>query len=75
MSYNEFLIHIVLKIEEYESRIGIKPLGILMNETTKEYLIKSFKKDCVGVEKVETFMGLKVLVSNDLKVGEVNLVI
>jgi hypothetical protein len=71
----ELILDISLKIEEYESRIGIKPLGILMNESTKDFMIKYLVKDYVGIVKVETFMGVKIFVSNDLKIGQVNLII
>jgi hypothetical protein len=71
----ELMADIVFKIEEYESRNNKKPIGILMNESTKDYLIKSVIKDYVGIVKVETFMGVKLFISNDLKIGQVNLVI
>ena len=75
MTYMELMLDISLKIAEYESRYNKKPLGILMNESTKDYLIKSVIKDYVGIVKVETFMGVKLFISNDLKIGQVNLVI
>ena len=75
MTYNELMADIVFKIADYESRNNKKPLGILMNERTKDSLIKAVMKDYVGIVKVEKFMGVKLFISNDLKIGQVNLVI
>jgi hypothetical protein len=75
MTSYELMSDIGFKIADYESRNNKKPLGILMNESTKDYLIKSVIKDYVGIVKVETFMGVKIFISNDLKIGQVNLVI
>jgi hypothetical protein len=72
---DELISDIVFKMSEYESRYNKKPLGILMNESTQDYLTESVIKDYVGIVKVETFMGVKLFVSNDLKIGQVNLVI
>jgi hypothetical protein len=75
MTYAELMNDIQFKIEEYKSRNNKDPLGILMNESTKDYMIRSVIKDYVGIVKVETFMGIKILISKDLKTGQVNLVI
>jgi hypothetical protein len=75
MTYNELMDDITFKIHEYESRNNKKPIGILMSEPTKDYMTKSVIKDYMGIVKIETFMGIKILISNDLKIGQVNLVI
>jgi hypothetical protein len=75
MTYYELMSDIEFKIADYESRNNKKPLGILMNERTKDYLIKAVIKDYVGIVKVEKFMGIKIMISNDLKLTQVNLVI
>jgi hypothetical protein len=66
---------IVFKIADYESRNNKKPLGILMNERTKDSLIKAVIKDYEDIVKVETFMGIKIFISNDSGIAQVNLVI
>jgi hypothetical protein len=75
MTYNELMADIVFKIADYESRNNKKPLGILMNERTKDSLIKAVIKDYEGIVKVETFMGIKIFISNDSGIAQVNLVI
>jgi hypothetical protein len=59
MTYGELIDDIVFKIEEYESQNNKKPIGILMNESTKDFMIRSVIKDYEGIVKVETFMGIK----------------
>jgi hypothetical protein len=75
MTYDELMADIVFKIADYESRNNKKPLGILMNERTKDSLIKAVIKDYEGIVKVETFMGIKIFISNDSGIAQVNLVI
>jgi len=75
MTYYELMSDIEFKIADYESRNNKKPLGILMNERTKDYLIKAVMKDYVGIVKVETFMGIKIFISNHSGIAQVNLVI
>jgi hypothetical protein len=75
MTYNELMADIVFKIADYESRNNKKPLGILMNERTKDSLIKAVMKDYEGIVKVEKFMGIKIFISNDSGIAQVNLVI
>ena len=75
MTYYELMSDIEFKIADYESRNNKKPLGILMNERTKDSLIKAVIKDYVGIVKVEKFMGIKIMISNDLELTQVNLVI
>ena len=57
MTYGELIDDIVFKIEEYESQNNKKPIGILMNESTKDFMIRSVIKDYEGIVKVE--IGLK----------------
>jgi hypothetical protein len=75
MTYGELMADIVFKIEEYESQNNKKPIAILMNESTKDFMIRSVIKDYEGLVKVETFMGIKIFISKDLKIAQVNLVI
>ena len=75
MTYDELMADTVFKIEEYESRNNKKPIGILMNESTKNFMIRSVIKDYEGIVKVETFMGIKIFISNDSGIAQVNLVI
>jgi hypothetical protein len=75
MKYNELVADIVFKIDEYESRNNKKPIGILMCESTKDFMIKSLIPDFKGIVKVETFMGIKIFISNDIKLGQLNLII
>jgi hypothetical protein len=75
MTYNELIDDILFKIAEYESRNNKKPIGILMNESTKDFMIRSVIKDYEGIVKVETFMGIKIFISNHSGIAQVNLVI
>ena len=75
MTYGELIDDIVFKIEEYESQNNKKPIGILMNESTKDFMIRSVIKDYEGIVKVETFMGIKIFISNHSVIAQVNLVI
>ena len=75
MTYGELIDDIVFKIEEYESQNNKKPIGILMNESTKDFMIRSVIKDYEGIVKVETFMDIKIFISNHSGIAQVNLVI
>ena len=75
MTYDELMDDIVFKIHKYESQNNKKPIGILMNESTKDFMIKSVIKDYEGIVKVETFMGIKIFISNHSEIAQVNLVI
>jgi hypothetical protein len=46
-----------------------------MNESTKDFMIRSVIKDYEGIVKVETFMGIKIFISNHSGIAQVNLVI
>jgi hypothetical protein len=46
-----------------------------MNESTKDFMIRSVIKDYKGIVKVETFMGIKIFISNHSGIAQVNLVI
>ena len=75
MTYGELIDDIVFKIEEYESQNNKKPIGILMNESTKDFMIRSVIKDYEGIVKVETFMVIKIFIYNHSGIAQVNLVI
>ena len=75
MIYRELITEAIIKAEEYEARNNKKPIGFLMCESTKDYMIKGLILDFKGIVKVETLMGIKIFISEDQDVGQINLIV
>jgi hypothetical protein len=65
---------IIHNVYGYESKFGIKPSGILVNQKTHDFL-SGDTWSCGTVSKIRMIYGVRVLVSNYLSDGDVMLVV